>query len=85
MSILSSFKRNLTEDVLSDLHNISTTNKTHKINLSDGSIDVDSTTANMLITAFQKLNDEKRKKFLELLSKSTETFMKLVNFGWKNN
>jgi F0F1-type ATP synthase epsilon subunit len=84
MSILKTFKQPvlLSEDLLSDLKQISSTGKSQKVNLSGGSLDVDKDTATMLLKTYEKLNDQSRKKMLKLLNKSAYDFMKIVNFGW---
>lgn len=84
MSILATFKQNINEDVLQDLKQIVSDHQHKKIRFEDGAIDVDGVTANMLLTVFDALSKEEAKeKFKRMLSQSTTSFMKLVDFGWK--
>ena len=48
-----------------------------------GTMKVDMTTANALLTVYDALNDANKKKFEEMLTKSKNTFMKAVDFTWK--
>ena len=83
MSILSTFKQQLNEDVLSDLKQIVANHQHKKIKFSDGQLDIDGVTAHMLLTVYNALNDDMKIKFENMASKSTTSFMKLVDFGWK--
>ena len=84
MSILNTFKQPvlLSEDLLSDLKQVASKGKSKEIDLPGGALDVDKSTATMLLKTYEKLNDQSRKKMLKLLSKSAYDFMKIVNFGW---
>ena len=84
MSILRSFKQNLCEDVLTDIQKIVNDHQSKKIKFSDGYLEVDGVTANMLLTVYKALkNESSQLKFKEMLNKSIASFMKLVDFGWK--
>jgi len=48
-----------------------------------GTMKVDMTTANALLTVYDALNAANKKKFEEMLTKSKNTFMKAVDFTWK--
>jgi len=49
-----------------------------------GSMKVDMTTANALLTVYDALNPSNKKKFEELLTKNKNTFSKMVDFSWKS-
>jgi len=84
MSILRSFKQNLCEDVFTDIQKIVNDHQSKKIKFSDGYLEVDGVTANMLLTVYKALkNESSQLKFKEMLNKSIASFMKLVDFGWK--
>lgn len=84
MSILNTFKQTLREDTLSDLQSIVKNHQYKRIKFSDGFLDIDGTTAHMLLTVYNALTkEESKKKFEDMLNKSTVTFMRLVDFGWK--
>ena len=59
--------------------------QTGKITLSnDETVDVDVATANVLMTVFNALEDDNKKRMLDLLDSNAENFLKVVNFGWNS-
>jgi hypothetical protein len=73
------------EDVLSDIKVVVDTNQTTPLKLENGeTVDIDAPTANVLLTVLNALEEENKKRMVELLTKSTADFLKVVDFCWKN-
>lgn len=54
------------------------------VKLSNGeSIDIDVPTANVLLTVLNALDDDNKQRMVEMLNKSTQEFLKVVDFCWK--
>lgn len=66
------------------MRNIIDSNEVGHIKLNnDEVVDVDVPTANVLITILNALTNENKKKMIDLLSASAESFLKIVKFGFE--
>lgn len=81
----------LKEDVLSEgkvvesLRNIIDKHQASKVTFKNGTTSmVDAATAKALVTVFDNLSPENQKKFESFANKDKASFMKLVDFSWKN-
>lgn len=77
-------KSRLTEDVLADIQSIVDNNQPALVQLSNGeSLDVDSATANVLLTVLNALESDNKQRMVDLMSSNASEFMKVVDFAWK--
>lgn len=75
----------ITEDVVKHLQGIKDRHQMGKIKHQDGSTSsVDVQTAHALLTVHKALNDENKKKFSDMMSKSKGHMSKAADFAWKN-
>jgi len=74
----------ITEDVVGHLQSIKDKHQIGKIKHKDGSTSsVDVQTAHALLTVHKALNDENKKKFSDMMSKSKGHMSKAADFAWK--
>lgn len=77
-------KSKLTEDVLTDIQGIVDMNQPAQVQLSNGeTLDVDASTANVLLTVLNALTDENKQRMLEVMGSNAAEFLKVVDFAWK--
>jgi hypothetical protein len=75
----------ITEDIISKLLQILENNAPGKITLQNAEvIDVDVPTASVLVTLFNALDDDNKNSMAQVLDKSLDKFMKVVDFATKN-
>lgn len=75
----------ITEDVVKHLQGIKDSHQMGKIKHQDGSTsNVDVQTAHALLTVHKALNDENKKKFSDMMSKSKGHMSKAADFAWKS-
>lgn len=71
------------EDVKDDLEKIVQKKSPGDVRFRNGQkMPVDLHTANLLLVIHEKLNPTNQKKFSEALNKSSDSFMKMVDFAW---
>ena len=73
------------EDVIKHLQNIKDKHQMSRIKHQDGtSSNIDVQTAHALLTVHNALNDENKKKFSDMMSKSKHHMSKAAEFAWKS-
>jgi hypothetical protein len=76
----------LSEGIIDSLNNIVKRKQASSIKLKDGSkIMVDMQTANLMTRVHNALNDANKKKFADAIGKNETTFMKMLDFAWKQS
>lgn len=75
----------INEDAIAQLQKIKDSHQHGKIKHSDGtSSKIDAQTAHAILTVHKNLNDENKKKFADMVSKSNHHLQKAAEFSWKN-